>query len=130
MKIFLREFLAMRGRSFALQLLIVTIAAGAGMASLGRLHLITGLAAGYLLAGICAWTMIYRTWKASSLNVRRAKVQMWLGMLMRFAVVFILLYAALKRSDELFLAAAGGFIAAFALYMVNLCIFAYYKNMG
>ena len=130
MREFLIEFLTARGRAMLLQLLILTAAVSIGLAVYGKLAFITGLIAGYLLAGICAWTMIYRTWKASSLGVKQAKAQMWLGMIMRFAMIFILLYAALQRSEDLFLTACGGFLAAFALYMFHLCVFVYHKNMG
>ena len=129
MKEFLTEFLSARGRSMLRQLAAVAVFAGVLLAVYDRAYLITGIVAGYLLAGICAWTMIYRTWKASNLGVGKAKMQMWLGMVMRFIMVFILLYAAMQRSGELFLTAAGGFLIAFALYIINLCIFVYRKNM-
>ena len=53
-----------------------------------KLYLITGVFTGYLLAVICAWVMVYRTWKAAHLTVGKAKGQMWLSLITRLLMIF------------------------------------------
>ena len=103
----MKEFLSVRGRKLLLQILICTI----------------------LLAVICIWVMVYRTWKAAHLSVGKAKGQMWLSLIMRLLIIFIVLRAAIMRSEELFFAAVGGFFLAMIVYMIHLAIFVYHKNM-
>ena len=73
--------------------------------------------------------MVYRTWKAAHLTVGKAKGQMWLSLITRLLMIFIILRAAILQSVELFYAVVGGFFLAFILYMIHLIIFVYHKNL-
>lgn len=125
----MKEFLSVRGRKLLLQILICTIIIVASLAVNEKLYLLTGVFTGYLLAAICIWVMVYRTWKAAHLSVGKAKGQMWLSLIMRLLIIFIVLRAAIMRSEELFFAAVGGFFLAMIVYMIQLAIFVYHKNM-
>lgn len=63
------------------------------------------------------------------LTVGKAKGQMWLSLITRLLMIFIILRAAILQSVELFYAVVGGFFLAFILYMIHLIIFVYHKNM-
>lgn len=76
----MKEFLSVQGRKLLIQIAICTIIIIAVFISYNKLYLITGIVTGYLLAAICAWVMVYRTWKAAHLTVGKAKGQMWLGL--------------------------------------------------
>jgi len=54
---------------------------------------------------------------------------MWLSLITRLLMIFIILRAAILQSVELFYAVVGGFFLAFILYMIHLIIFVYHKNM-
>lgn len=125
----MREFLSVRGGKLLIQILICTIIIAAVLFIYGKVYLITGVITGYLLTVICVWVMVYRTWKAAHLSVGKAKGQMWLSLIMRLLVIFIVLRTAIIRSEELFFATVGGFFLAFILYMIHLMIFAYHQNM-
>ena len=62
-------------------------------------------------------------------KVGKAKGQMWLSLITRLLMIFIILRAAILQSVELFYAVVGGFFLAFILYMIHLIIFVYHKNM-
>lgn len=125
----MKEFLSVRGKKLLLQILVCTIIIAGLLATYGKLQLLTGVFTGYLLAVICVWVMVYRTWRASHLSVGKAKGQMWLSLIMRLLIIFIVLRTAIMRSEELFFAAVGGFFLAFIIYMIHLMIFVYHKNM-
>ncbi|MBM6650536.1 hypothetical protein H5981_04370 [Megamonas funiformis] len=125
----MKEFLSVQGRKLLIQISICTIIIIGMFINYDKLYLITGVFTGYLLAVICAWVMVYRTWKAAHLTVGKAKGQMWLSLITRLLMIFIILRAAILQSVELFYAVVGGFFLAFILYMIHLIIFVYYKNM-
>lgn len=125
----MREFLSVRGPKMLMQILICTILIAAALAVYGRLYLISGVLTGYLLTVICVWIMVYRTWKAAHLSVGKAKGQMWLSLIMRLLIIFIVLRTAIMRSEDLFFATVGGFFLALIIYMVHLTVFVYHKNM-
>lgn len=109
----MKEFLSVQGRKLLIQIAICTIIIIAVFISYNKLYLITGIVTGYLLAAICAWVMVYRTWKAAHLTVGKAKGQMWLGLITRLLMIFIILRAAILQSVELFYAVVGGFFPSF-----------------
>ena len=125
----MKEFLSVQGKKLLVQILICTCMIIGACFVLDKLYLVTGVLTGYLLAVICAWVMAYRTWKAAHLSVGKAKGQMGMSLLMRLVMIFIILRAAILQSVELFYTVAGSFFLAFTLYMINLIIFVYHKNM-
>lgn len=125
----IKEFLSIQGKKLLIQILICTIIIIGAFIVEDKLYLLTGIFTGYLLAVICAWVMVYRTWKAAHLTVGKAKGQMWLSLIMRLLMIFIILRAAILQSIEVFYAVVGGFFLSFTLYMIHLIIFAYHKNM-
>lgn len=125
----IKEFLSARGKKLLIQIIIATIVIIGIFIVEDKLYLITGIFTGYLLSAICAWVMVYRTWKASYLNVGKAKGQMWLSLIIRLLMIFIILRAAILQSVEVFYAVVGGFFLSFTLYMIHLIIFVYHKNM-
>lgn len=126
--IFIKEFLSVRGKRIVVQLIIGTIIIMGILSFYDKAYLLTGILTGYFAAAICAWIMIYRTWRASFFNVGKAKGQMWLGLIMRLVLLFIILRTAVMQSVELFFAVVAGFSVGFVLYMINLMIFVYQKN--
>lgn len=125
----MKEFLSVQGKKLLIQIIICTIIIIGAFIFYDKAYLISGLFTGYLLAVICAWVMVYRTWKAAHLNVGKAKGQMWLSLITRLIMIFIILRAAILQSVELFYAVVGGFFLAFSLYMIHLIVFVYKKNM-
>ena len=124
----MKEFLSVRGKKIIAQLIIWTICIGILLSFYNKAYLITGVLTGYFLAIVCAWVMVYRTWKAAHLSVGKAKGQMWLGLLTRLIMIFVILRAAIMQSEELFFSVVAGFFVGFILYMINLIIFIYHKN--
>lgn len=125
----IKEFLSVQGKKLLIQILICTIIIIGALIVEDKLYLLTGIFTGYLLAVICAWVMVYRTWKAAHLTVGKAKGQMWLSLITRLLMIFIILRAAILQSVEVFYAVVGGFFLSFTLYMIHLIIFVYHKNM-
>ena len=126
----MKEFLSVRGRKLLLQILICTIIIAASLAVNEKLYLLTGVFTGYLLAAICIWVMVYRTWKAAHLSVGKAKGQMWLSLIMRPINNFYSLagcHNAFGRT--VFLRRSAVFFLAMIVYMIHLAIFVYHKNM-
>lgn len=125
----IKEFLSVQGKKLLIQILMCTIIIIGALIVEDKLYLLTGIFTGYLLAVICAWVMVYRTWKAAHLTVGKAKGQMWLSLITRLLMIFIILRAAILQSVEVFYAVVGGFFLSFTLYMIHLIIFVYHKNM-
>ena len=96
----MKEFLSVQGKKLLVQILICTCMIIGACFVLDKLYLVTGVLTGYLLAVICAWVMAYRTWKAAHLSVGKAKGQMWMSLLMRLVMIFIILRAAILQSVE------------------------------
>ena len=121
----MKEFLSVQGKKLLVQILICTCMIIGACFVLDKLYLVTGVLTGYLLAVICAWVMAYRTWKAAHLSVGKAKGQMWMSLLMRLVMIFIILRAAILQSVELFYTVAGKLF--FGIYIVydkfdNICL--------
>ena len=114
----MKEFLSVQGRKLLIQISICTIIIIGMFINYDKLYLITGVFTGYLLAVICAWVMVYRTWKAAHLTVGKAKGQMWLSLITRLLMIFIILRAAILQSVELFLCSSreAFFLAFYTVY--------------
>ena len=103
----MKEFLSVQGRKLLIQISICTIIIIGMFINYDKLYLITGVFTGYLLAVICAWVMVYRTWKAAHLTVGKAKGQMWLSLITRLLMIFIILRAAILQSKKKIYAVAA-----------------------
>lgn len=127
----MKQILSACGRRAAVQL-----AAGTGLLLLlltasGRLILFPAVLAGYLLAATCFWVLFYRTWKSSQqTTIAKAKQQMQLGLVLRIAMVFAVLWTAIHISVAVFWSVVGGFFLLAAILMANIIAFACNGSAG
>lgn len=110
-------------RRLAISLAIGTALILGILVYLGAARLIGAVLAGYLAAGVCIWTLVFRTWrgaKQAKVNAAAAKGQMLWGFVLRLFVCFATLAAAGMIGKQVFAAAAAGLLFFYAAAMIQL----------
>lgn len=110
-------------RRLAMSLAIGTALIAVFLVHLGEIRLIGAVFAGYLAAGVCIWTLVYRTWrgaKQAKVNAAAAKGQMLWGFVLRLFVCFATLAAAGMLGRTIFAATAVGLLFFYAAAMFQL----------
>ena len=116
----MKEVLSGYVRKLARSLSICTLVIVVSLLSAGEGALIGALIVGYLAAGVCIWTLVYRTWRSASLDVASAKKQMLWGLILRLVTCFTVLAVAARISTRVFAITTLGFLLCYALAMVHL----------
>lgn len=110
-------------RRLAMSLAIGTALILGILVHLGAVRLIGAVLAGYLAAGVCIWTLVFRTWrgaKQAKVNAAAAKGQMLWGFVLRLFVCFATLAAAGMIGKMVFAATAAGLLFFYAAAMIQL----------
>ncbi len=98
----MRELLSSYGKRFFKWLAACAVLVVLSLAAAGEAALIGAFFIGCLAAAVCAWILVYRTWKSSGLELREAKQQMLVGMVLRLFTMFIVFWTAIQISVPVF----------------------------
>jgi hypothetical protein len=84
----------------------------------GTAELIGALIIGFITGLVFLGNMSMRLWRAAQLSAGNAKRQMLWGLVLRLLVLFIVLFAAVQISTQVFSMTALGFVLCYAWAMV------------
>ena len=122
----MRELLSAYGKRFAVWLGVAAFLVFLELIRRDETGLIGAFLLGYVAAAVCAWILVYRTWRSSGLDLARAKKQMWIGMVLRLFTMFIVFWAAIQISLQVFGAVVAGFLVFSILAMLQLMLLNYH----
>ena len=97
---------------------LVSFAAG------GRAELIGAWFIGYLAAAVCLWNLVWRIWRSTTLTAERAKREMRQGFVLRLVTIFIVFWAAVQISTEVFFTVVSGFALCYVVTMLHIMLLA------
>ena len=97
---------------------VITLAVGSMLVANGQTELIGALIIGFMTGLVFLGNMSLRLWRAAQLSADRAKKQMLWGLVLRLLVLFIVLFAAVQISTQVFSIVALGFVLCYAWAMV------------
>lgn len=113
----MKEVLSIFVKRLISSLVICTVVIATYLCYIGQAMLVGALFIGYLAAGVCIWTLVYRTWRSASLDVDKAKQQMLWGLILRLTTCFVVLATAAHLSLAIFAVATTGFLLCYVLAM-------------
>ena len=114
----MKEVLPIFMKRLIMGLGVITLAVGSMLVANGQTELIGALIIGFMTGLVFLGNMSLRLWKAASLPVGGAKRQMLWGLVLRLMVLFIVLFAAVQISTQVFSIVAMGFVLCYAWAMV------------
>ncbi len=114
----MKEVLSVFMKRLMMGLGIITLAVGSMLAANGTAELIGALIIGFVTGLVFLGNMSLRLWRAAPLSVGHAKRQMLWGLVLRLMVLFIVLFAAVQISTQVFSIVALGFVLCYAWAMV------------
>ena len=114
----MKEVLPIFMKRLIMGLGVITLAVGSMLVANGQTELIGALIIGFITGLVFLGNMSLRLWKAASLPVGGAKRQMLWGLVLRLMVLFIVLFAAVQISTQVFSMVALGFVLCYAWAMV------------
>ena len=120
----MREVLSVYMKRLAAWLLGFALMALASFAAGGRVGLIGAWLIGYLAAAVCLWNLVWRTWRSTTLTVERAKREMRQGFVLRLITIFIVFWAAVQISTEVFFTVVSGFALCYVVTMLHIMLLA------
>ena len=97
---------------------VITLAVGSMLVANGQTELIGALIIGFMTGLVFLGNMSLRLWRAAHATANRAKRQMLWGLVLRLLVLFIVLFAAVQISTQVFCIVALGFVLCYAWAMV------------
>ena len=118
----MRELLSSYGKQFFKWLAACVVLVVLSLAAAGEAALIGAFFIGCLAAAVCAWILVYRTWKSSGLELREAKQQMLVGMVLRLFTMFIVFWTAIQISVPVFWSVVSGFLLFSVLALLRLVL--------
>ena len=121
---YVREVLSVCAKRLAAWLGGFALMALVSFAAGGRAELIGAWLIGYLAAAVCLWNLIWRTWRSTTLTVERAKREMRQGFVLRLVTIFIVFWAAVQISAEVFFAVVSGFALCYVVTMLHIMLLA------
>ena len=116
----MKEVLSGYVKRLSASLAVCTAVIGGVLLMQGEGRLIGALLAGYLAAGVCMWTIAYRTWSSAGLDAASAPKQMLRGLMLRLTTIFVVLGAAARISVRVFAVTALGLLLGYGLALVHL----------
>lgn len=125
MKDMLSEFWQCRGKKLLLQIIISGAAIILAGIMLGHKEVIIGVIEGYFLAGIYIYIMIFRISRLTPAAVRRGKMEMWMGLILRLIALLLIAKVAFAQTVILGYIILAVFGWGFILFMGNLIIYNY-----
>ena len=114
----MKEVLSVFMKRLIMGLGVITLAIGSMLAANGTVELIGALIIGFVTGLVFLGNMSMRLWKAASLSAGNAKRQMLWGLVLRLMVLFIVLFAAVQISTQVFSMVALGFVLCYAWALV------------
>ncbi|WP_245582711.1 hypothetical protein [Selenomonas ruminantium] len=97
---------------------VITLAVGSMLVANGQTELIGALIIGFVTGLVFLGNMSLRLWRAAHAAASNAKRQMLWGLVLRLLVLFIVLFAAVQISTQVFCIVALGFVLCYAWAMV------------
>ena len=125
---YVREVLSVYAKRLAAWLLGFALMALVSFAAGGRAELIGAWLIGYLAAAVCLWNLVWRTWRSTTLTVERAKRGMRQGFFLRLVTIFIVFWAAVQISTEVFFTVVSGFALCYVVTMLHIMLLALEKD--
>ena len=120
----MREVLSVYAKRLAAWLLGFALMALVSFAAGGRAELIGAWIIGYLAAAVCLWNLVWRTWRSTTLTTERAKREMRQGFFLRLVTIFIVFWAAVQISTEVFFTVVSGFALCYVVTMLHIMLLA------
>ncbi len=114
----MKEILSFFMKRFIIGLGVITFMVGSMLVANGQTELIGALIIGFMTGLVFLGNMSLRLWRAAQLSADRAKKQMLWGLVLRLLVLFIVLFAAVQISTQVFSIVALGFVLCYAWAMV------------
>jgi hypothetical protein len=114
----MKEVLPIFMKRLIMGLGIITLAVGSMLVASGQTKLIGALIIGFMTGLVFLGNMSLRLWRAAHATASRAKRQMLWGLVLRLLVLFIVLFAAVQISTQVFCIVALGFVLCYAWAMV------------
>lgn len=114
----MKEILSFFMKRFIIGLGVITFTVGSMLVANGQTELIGALIIGFITGLVFLGNMSMRLWRAASASAGNAKRQMLWGLVLRLLVLFIVLFAAVQISTQVFSMVALGFVLCYAWAMV------------
>lgn len=114
----MKEILSFFMKRFIIGLGVITFTVGSMLVANGQTELIGALIIGFITGLVFLGNMSLRLWRAAHATANRAKRQMLWGLVLRLLVLFIVLFAAVQISTQVFCIVALGFVLCYAWAMV------------
>ena len=114
----MKEILSFFMKRFIIGLGVITFTVGSMFVANGQTELIGALIIGFMTGLVFLGNMSLRLWRAAQLSADRVKKQMLWGLVLRLMVLFIVLFASVRISTQVFSIVALGFVLCYAWAMV------------
>ena len=114
----MKEVLPIFMKRLIMGLGVITLAVGSMLVASGQTELIGALIIGFMTGLVFLGNMSLRLWRAAHATANHAKRQMLWGLVLRLMVLFIVLFAAVQISTQVFSIVALGFVLCYAWAMV------------
>ncbi|MBQ1808286.1 MAG: hypothetical protein IIZ87_01980 [Selenomonas sp.] len=114
----MKEVLPIFMKRLIMGLGVITLAVGSMLVANGQTELIGALIIGFMTGLVFLGNMSLRLWRAAHATANHAKRQMLWGLVLRLLVLFIVLFAAVQISTQVFSIVALGFVLCYAWAMV------------
>ena len=114
----MKEILSFFMKRFIIGLGVITFTVGSMLVANGQTELIGALIIGFITGLVFLGNMSLRLWRAAHATANHAKRQMLWGLVLRLLVLFIVLFAAVQISTQVFSIVALGFVLCYAWAMV------------
>ena len=114
----MKEVLPIFMKRLIMGLGVITLAVGSMLVANGQTELIGSLIIGFMTGLVFLGNMSLRLWRAAHATANHAKRQMLWGLVLRLLVLFIVLFAAVQISTQVFSIVALGFVLCYAWAMV------------
>ncbi len=114
----MKEILSFFMKRFIIGLGVITLTVGSMLVANGQTELIGALIIGFITGLVFLGNMSMRLWRAAGASAGNAKRQMLWGLVLRLLVLFMVLFAAVQISTQVFSMVALGFVLCYAWAMV------------
>ncbi|WP_182187940.1 hypothetical protein [Pectinatus frisingensis] len=124
----MQDFMAARGRIIIRTIAVITLILGLGLYVKSQLYLLLAVIGGYLTAMYYVFMLAARLQKTMLYLPNKAKQKAWMGTIMRFTMLLLVLLLAVKLSITIFFAVVIGFFIMDIIVFINIIIFSYNKK--
>ena len=125
----MQDFMAARGRTIIRTIAVITLILGLGLHVKSQLYLLLAVIGGYLTGMYYVFMLAARLQKTMLYLPNKAKQKAWMGTIMRFTMLLLVLLLAVKLSITIFFAVVIGFFIMDIIVFINIIIFSYNKKV-